>query len=59
MNMLMLVGEVAQGGSTASPFWRDSFTLCLFLAGGILLVAAAYLLYKTPKPLLASYLHKR
>ena len=58
MNTLMVIGMESQlsplGGGVG-----DSCALILFLAGGISLAIAAYLLYKAPRAQPVRYLRRR
>ena len=59
MNVLLVFGEVAQGGGAESWVWRDSCAICLFMAGGVALAVAVYLLRKTPSFQPIRYLRRR
>lgn len=46
---IMILAAAASGGSSAGGIVGDSCAFFLFIAGGVSLMIAGYLLYKQPK----------
>ena len=49
MNMLAVVGVAAGYAPGSGAFLSDSFALFLFIAGGVSMGIAAFLIHKAPK----------